>query len=221
MRLPLDITFALCILGVFGFVQLFVFCFGMHWGWALIHISILLHIALWMLLPLSVVVLCIKLLFGSKMEYARWRAGMIMILVAAAMGFYFGGFRMCSRTSDWTNRAYISSKIPLAELQKWSMEICSKGVPASAKNPTALQIYDGATKRFSLEVPKGVQDLAPHLGSIHLSERDGNEKCIEIWFGGGFHHWGVCIGSPTFSPNSQSGRVFFRWRDGIYGFQGP
>jgi hypothetical protein len=54
--------------------------------------------------------------------------------------------------------------------------------------------------------------------SLSVGQREEGRHVSIIW-GGGFHHWGVLVGPPTFRAESNQGQWVRRWRDGVYGYQ--
>ncbi len=105
--------------------------------------------------------------------------------------------------------------VGIDELQSWVVDIL-------AQDPEDVLIADtGEVKPQFLT--DDVRALVPHPWCISVWHPNGgsDDGFVFITWGGGFHHWRVYVGPPTFTvENWVEGKGWFnRWQEGVYGWQ--
>lgn len=154
---------------------------------------------------------------GSKLPGASALRSVGLILNGFAMVFVLWVFTHPALVADYGLRARAREIVGLGELQTWAV-----GLLSTIKEEDGD--IDRNDPRFSdTRVVEFVNDPYFYKDDIGVNSSNGNEKCISIMLGGGFWHYGVCVGAKTFvledlEPQGLRKR-YFRWADGIYGYQ--
>jgi len=97
------------------------------------------------------------------------------------------------------------------ELQQWAVRVLQE---TSQSESRMVKKED---------IPSSVRNLKTNGLHFEMVTCDSDapapssERSICIWWGGGFFHWGIRVGSPTFkiTPTSTS-TTYVEWRPGIY-----
>lgn len=94
------------------------------------------------------------------------------------------------------------------ELQKWALNEIKNKPPNT-----------GDMERISEDrIPTYIRNLSsqgsPFEFAIYKKASSETEDSVELYWGGGFGHWGIRVGSPTFRP--EGGDYFIKWKPGIY-----
>lgn len=109
--------------------------------------------------------------------------------------------------SDPCLRFRVEQIIDLASLQEWAMGL------APEKHENGSNII----KWNEVVAPEGLKKLG---GYIVLEEEPGQgARVVRIGLGGGFHHYGIVIGPPGYEPPQERSWRYYRWSDGVWGFQ--
>ena len=100
-----------------------------------------------------------------------------------------------------------------SELQRWAVtvlrdtpesESVTTGVP---EEKIAVSIRNLRTNGMAFEM----------VGCNSEDSADPQERSVCIWWGGGFGHWGIRVGAPTFKVDPASeDNAYIEWRPGIY-----
>jgi hypothetical protein len=69
------------------------------------------------------------------------------------------------------------------------------------------------------EVPSSIRNLNSQGSPFEFAFRE--KDSIYLLWGGGFGHWGICVGPKTFKCESDSNHYCIQWEPGIYFISGP
>lgn len=101
----------------------------------------------------------------------------------------------------------------------------------STVNPDELQAWatnllDSTNSKTGI-IP--AKDLPPFLHKIYNDDPEfgcvngsgGSNEFVSITFGGGFGHWGLFVGRPSFKRESLGDVFLMKWRPGVYFMDSP
>jgi hypothetical protein len=100
--------------------------------------------------------------------------------------------------------------INATDLQNWAVEFLKTNSDYGLLN-------DGLIP--SNMIPLNVRNLNSQGAPLEFASVDKDNICL-TW-GGGFGHWGICVGSQTFKLHNFSNSYNIKWQPGIYFFTGP
>lgn len=96
-----------------------------------------------------------------------------------------------------------------AELQQWAVTILQQAQPTNT--PPTIPAD---------KVPASIRNLTSGEFHLHLNYAQCDPSLDSVWieWGGPFGHWGIRVGSPTFTfkPDSEKFYDFIMWKSGIY-----
>jgi hypothetical protein len=108
--------------------------------------------------------------------------------------------------------AQVKSVVNPDELQAWATNLI-------AETP-ALELHE---RRYleQAEIPDYIRaidkDQIPDVEIVNW----GDAVIVQIWFGGGFGHWGLYVASPEWTRKSSETHYIVEWKPGIYFWNGP
>jgi len=152
-------------------------------------------------------------LWWQKLENKQriFRTVLILSLVLISLIFILSpGFLMNFWLTDIGMRLKIASTGGAEQLQAWAVDILEKPQNEVVDGDSMSRIKEEA-------LSKQVRRLYPAYVFV-ASTSEENGPHIRIIWGGGFHHWGILVGPPTFHTVSNEGQCVYRWRDGVYGY---
>jgi len=171
--------------------------------------------------------LLVSLLVVSGVLFARkrfWVGSVVLAIFPALMGFFLIEAQLDRRSTpghelrrfrgedgihqDMHDLAEDTKKtVDSAELQRWATAIMQ-----------ATHQTNDPPKIMPDQVPNIVRKLVS--GGLHLNYAQCDSSVDSVWieWGGPFGHWGIRVGSPTFTVNSKSGDFieYVEWKPGIY-----
>ena len=94
-----------------------------------------------------------------------------------------------------------------AELQRWATAIMQ--APQQTNTPPKI---------MADKVPDSIRKLVSGGAHLNYAQCDSSLDSVWIEWGGPFGHWGIRVGSPTFTVNSKAGDFieYIEWKPGIY-----
>jgi hypothetical protein len=97
--------------------------------------------------------------------------------------------------------------VDAAELQRWAMKIMQETPPTNTPPEITAD-----------KVPADIQSLVSDGVQLGDAECDSTSDSVWLYWGGPFGHWGIRVGSPTFTVNSKTGDYadYAEWKPGIY-----
>jgi hypothetical protein len=100
----------------------------------------------------------------------------------------------------------IKEVIDPRELQKWAVITLSKSNSDSSKLPLK-------------DVPEPIRILHSNGGPIEMAfyqiGSSPKSRCITLMWGGGFGHWGIDVGAPSFEEPADD-NFYIKWIPGVY-----
>jgi hypothetical protein len=138
--------------------------------------------------------------------YMRMRWILVAVLAMYVAGCKPGKVRRVEELA-----ARVRSVVKPEELQAWATNLIAR-TPFEGRDSVKIKPSD---------VPQFVHAIYgedPEMVFIHHSDT-GN--FIEIWYGGGFGHWGIDVGPPTFQGIENPNFYVVPWKPGIYFWAGP
>jgi hypothetical protein len=95
----------------------------------------------------------------------------------------------------------VKQKVIPSDLEQWATNCVANGAVT----------VDGASE--------GIRKLLRESEYVYISE-DGKppERVVNLMYGGGFGHWGIAVGSPTY--RCRFGNVQTHWTNGIWFWYG-
>lgn len=145
-----------------------------------------------------------------------YRASMMAFL---GLGVWlYGTQSFFERVADLGTKHWLMSRWDFDKVQEWAIKIVND--PEAREDKALMDLGPGGTIKlhYSDKVLPEIAAVEPFYMSVIPAM--GNEPSVRFGWGGGFHHWGVYIGSPSFEiDNSHAGHSYTRWQPGIYGYQ--
>lgn len=168
------------------------------------------------LIPISIILLAIMTIIRSRHLSAKQWVLRILLIAALASGVYlFGATDTFLKIADMGTKARLSSKLDLGHVQEWAVKLINE------QKENSPELIDRGSKepgnQYSDKVLPEIKKLEPAY--LTISRREDGAKFLRMEWGGGFHHWGVFIGFPSFKPKPRESEQLTYWRDGIYGYQ--
>jgi hypothetical protein len=93
-------------------------------------------------------------------------------------------------------RQSIQQKVVALDLEQWATNCIAKGTVTE----------DGASAAIRQLMREGEVSVSGEIGSP--------ERIVLFWYGGGFGHWGIAVGAPTYK--CMLGNVQTHWTNGIW-----
>lgn len=93
-------------------------------------------------------------------------------------------------------RQSVQQKVTASDLEQWATNCISKGAITE----------DGASQAVRQLMREGEVSISSEIGS--------QERTVQFWYGGGFGHWGIAVGAPTYT--CRLGNVQTHWTNGIW-----
>ena len=93
-------------------------------------------------------------------------------------------------------RQSVQQKVVASDLEEWATNCIAKGTVTE----------EGASDAIRQLMREGEVSISGDLGSP--------ERIVSFWYGGGFGHWGIAVGAPTY--NCRLGNVQTHWTNGIW-----
>jgi hypothetical protein len=94
----------------------------------------------------------------------------------------------------------VKKVVDSSELQEWAVKVLAEQKSDAREIPRE-------------NVPASIRDLSSQGSPFQWAAREQN--CVRLVWGGGFGHWGILVGTPSFRP-AQDGNYFIEWKSGIY-----
>lgn len=116
--------------------------------------------------------------------------------------------RFCA--SDAALRFTVENTIGLSSLQEWAVRFIRDTQSDGGDRSRMLRWSD-------VEAPHPLKALGGFLTLVRSAE--GSVRAVRICLGGGFHHYGLEVGAPDFEPAPDESWQYYRWADGVWGFQ--
>lgn len=209
-RTSADVILALIALTVIVFHILELIAMGFGVGGCFIFAG---SMAMLVLVPLAVFFMLVRTaLRWKKLKFKQriFRIALTLSLILISLYFIFSpGFMMNFLLTDIGMRLKTASTGGAEQLQVWAVDILEKPRDEIVGNDSL-----GRIKKDFLS--KQVQRFSSR--NIYIASGAEDEQHIRIIWGGGFHHWGILVGSPTFQTTSDDRQCVYRWRDGVYGY---
>lgn len=162
--------------------------------------------------PISLVVLLVGIVIRRRLTRHQWTArlvllGVFCVVFLALRASYVPTVSWCS---DVGVRLRVSQGGGVDALQTWAVQILD-----TPEGERPLNEMDHIREDA---LPPDIRALGPR--SVYVSGGRGgpDEEHVAIIWGGGFHHWGIFVGRPTFRTRSDEHQQVFCWREGIYGY---
>jgi hypothetical protein len=96
------------------------------------------------------------------------------------------------------------------DLQNWAVEFLR------TNSDSGLLNYEQIPSNM---IPLNVRNLNSQGAPLECAS--GDKDHISLTWGGGFGHWGICVGSQTFKLHNTSNSYLIKWQPWIYFFTGP
>ena len=94
------------------------------------------------------------------------------------------------------------------ELQQWAMTVLRD----TQQSASSTQISEE-------KVPVGIRNLMSDGSPLQYAFCDGaavSDRTIWLVWGGGFGHWGIRVGAPSFKVSPDDDNYYIEWKPGIY-----
>jgi hypothetical protein len=106
--------------------------------------------------------------------------------------------------------ADVKKAISSEDLQKWAIEMVKQ---VNAKTNSDVEIQREL-------VPMPIRELnsqgSPFQWATFHPADEGKEPYLTLWWGGGFGHWGVDVGSESFRISEDDDNYVIEWKPGVY-----
>jgi hypothetical protein len=100
------------------------------------------------------------------------------------------------------------------ELQAWATNLI-------AKTPTPPVHDNNIAYLKEADIPQYIRAIdKEQVLDVYVANWEGS-VVGEIWFGGGFGHWGLYVSSPGWTQKSSETHYLVEWKPGIYFWSGP
>jgi hypothetical protein len=125
-------------------------------------------------------------------------------IVAAALVVYSTG---CTKETD-DFEARVKATVNPDELQAWATNVIAK---TSFRGSDSVVVNEA-------DIPKSVGLIYKSDGDLGrvTVERSSAGDYVQLWYGGGFGHWGLIIGYPTLVLTNHDSCYCHPWTEGIY-----
>lgn len=142
-------------------------------------------------------------------EYAPFALAFIVILLTECWYWSPLNADLHLKLADRGLKAKVEQIVGIAQLQQWAEKMLSR--------PLEELPLDGEGRVRAEAWPAGLANF--DYTRVFVQEEQDGLRYVQIFWGGGFFHYGVLIGSPSFHPEETRDRRVCRWADGVYGWQ--
>jgi hypothetical protein len=130
---------------------------------------------------------------------------LLPLLAAVIFSWSPAGGQASADFLDFALRRKVENSVGIANLQRWAEE--------------QLNAPRGSSDHIPREAWPAGLDQFPNT-EVLIIQRSYEPLHVEIWWGGGFHSWGIFVGPPSYRAESDDHTRVTRWCDGVYSFQG-
>jgi hypothetical protein len=127
-------------------------------------------------------------------------AGTFFLCVVVLFGFILTGCRPSYETQLPKFAKDVKGVVNPTNLQNWAIEFLRTNASSQSLDKT--------------NAPLNIQSLYSQGSPFQDGFYDSNSVWL-IW-GGGFGHWGIRVGAPTFKPDDTNWNYYIEWEPGIY-----
>jgi hypothetical protein len=133
------------------------------------------------------------------------------LILVAVLAIYVAGCKPghVRRTEEFATR--VRSVVNPGDLQAWATNLIAK---------TPFQGHDSLEIKPT-DVPRSVYAIYGEDPEMVFLQHSDTGDYVEIWFGGGFGHWGIDVGPSSFKGIENPKFHVVPWKPGIYFWSGP
>ena len=125
----------------------------------------------------------------------------VLVLVAWLLVQLFGPYSQLKNRAKWL--------VGVDRLQSWAVSALENRPPPAVVGPQgAIDV------NF---VPADIRELADGCFIVVLEAHDDVEEHVHFACGGGFYHYGLCVGRPGFKPAPSRSFQLEELADGVWG----
>jgi hypothetical protein len=116
------------------------------------------------------------------------------------------------KTQKFADR--VKSVVNPDELQTWATNLIARTPTPPVHNQNIAYLKEADIPQYLRAIDK------EQMPDVYVSNW-GDSVVVEIWFGGGFGHWGLFVGPSGWTQKSSETHYLVEWKPGIYFWSGP